>query len=177
MTKSSSKYTKKSKVDDLNGYNDLNVLNEVKNLNGEAKKFNNNLYIGISIFSIFIMIVIFIVTYYIYKNALSSFSDYDPYSNPNIVTSGKNGLQYVIDPNNAYISTSSNGLNGINVYTNKENMIDKALTSINSTGAMNGYVTPQPSSSYLNYIIIILVALLLIGIFTAYATYYESKNS
>ncbi len=132
-----------------------------------SKNFNNIIYIGISIFSIFIMILILAATYYTYNNSLSSFSDYDPYSNPNIVKNGENGLQYVIDPILGYIAVNSTS------YTNKENMIDKALSSINSTG----YVKSQQSSSYLNYIIIIIVFILIIAILAGYAAYYESKNS
>lgn len=131
-----------------------------------SKSFNGKVYIGISIFSILIMILIFIATYYIYNNSLSSFSDYDPYSNPNIVKNGENGLQYVINPNLSYISVNSTS------YTNKENMIDKALSSINS----NGYVTGNQSSSYLNYIIIIMVVILVIASLAGYAAYYENKN-
>ena len=130
-------------------------------------------YIGISAFSILIIILIFIITYATYKNQSMSFSDFDPNSNPNIVESGNNGLQYIITPNgtDAYIPYNST------FSTQKQNMISRALTTLESDNINSGYVNftnVSNSNSYTIYIIIFVFLLIIIGSIVSYAAYQES---
>ena len=132
-------------------------------------------YIGISTISIIIMLLIVIIAYACYKQQISSFAAYDPNSNPYIVDSNEDGLQYIQTPSgtNAYISTDSAA------YTQKQNMINRGLTALESEGVTSGYVdleSTNNSSSYSLYIILIIIILLFIGSLSAYAAYKESTG-
>ena len=109
-----------------------------------------------------------------YKNQAWSFSDYDASSNPYIVEPGTDGLQYILTPTgtDAYISTDSD------YNTQKQNMINRALTALEGEGVTSGYVDLEnttSSSKYTIYILLIVLLLLFIGGIVTYAAYKESK--
>lgn len=144
-------------------------------MGSSSDKGNKNLYIGISIFSILLVLIILILFYSMYKNGTSLFAAYDPSSNQYIADSGNNGLQYINLSSglDAYIDSDSSAA------TQKESMIQRALSSLETSGISNGYLDLQNTSSSSNfsmYVIIIVILILVIGGIVTYASFQEDKQ-
>lgn len=103
-----------------------------------------------------------------YRNKLSVFSMYNPYSNSYVVNSGENGLQYINLPSDIseYISLSSD------TATKKQNMISTSLTNLETT---SGYIKTQEvvNTNYSLYLFLIIITLLIIGVITTVASIHE----
>lgn len=139
---------------------------------------NNNdkgWYIGISLMSILLIIFLFAIFYISYKNNSRFFAPFDPSSNIYIVSPGQNGLQYINLPSgvDAFINSNSSAA------SQKQNMIQKALSSLETNGTSEGYIETEStnaSNNYSVYILLIFILIILIGCLITYATFNESKG-
>lgn len=137
----------------------------------EYKSNKISYYMGISLFGFLILVVIFVTTLFFYSGEQCSFAPYDPTSNP--YTSNP-GLQYMSLQNNAPVFIDSNST----TTQNKELMINRALTELNSSGIDDGYInTTNDNTSYnvkLYFVLIFIFLLTIMGLILY--NYYDSDK-
>lgn len=136
------------------------------------KDNNKKLFIGFSIFGVIIMIVLIMCYSYMYNYKTYLFSPYNKKSNPYIVNSSQEGLQYLPLPSNTDIFVDT----GSTAASQKDTMIQRALSSLETNGNTNGYIETEPINSknnFITYFIIIVLILLIIACISSYAAFNE----
>lgn len=139
------------------------------------KKSNKKWYIGISLISIIVIILLLIWAYSTYTKSTSLFSSYNQSNNTYISTDGQNGLQYIPLPNGveAYIDSNSS------FATQKQSMISRALSSLETAGISAGYLDLEDSNQsnqFSTYVLLIIVLIIIIGGICCYAAFEEDKK-
>lgn len=137
-----------------------------------GKDSDKKIFIGFSIFGVLIMFILIICYSFMYKYKTYLFDPYDKKSNPYIVNSDQEGLQYLPLPSNTdiFVDTSSTAA------SQKDTMIQKALSSLETNGNTNGYIETESITSknkFMTYFILIVVILIIIACISSYAAFIE----
>lgn len=105
------------------------------------------------------------LTYFSYNNKSWLFEPYNPENNPNIVSKGKFGLQYInlpIDPNEELSSSD---------ISKRDNMLNQALSELKYNGIKNSYIkTTTDQYNMKIFLILVLIFILTIVSFVTYMT-------
>lgn len=132
--------------------------------------------IVISVTAIIIIVFMLILYYMMYSNSSYFFEPYDPTNNSYLVDSTENGLQLVPIPPGTTGFIDSNSATA----SQKINMINRALSTLQADGTNNGYLDIESTStttSYSFFIILIVIILIIIGCIVAYGSYTEQQKS
>lgn len=136
-------------------------------------KRNKSFYLVTSLGSIIIMIVLLVFFFLSYKNNDRFFAPYNPLSNKYIAVSGENGLQYINLPSgvDAFIDNNST------FSSQKESMIQRALSLLQTNGTSAGYINTDSTSinnNFTAYFFFIFILVIFVGSLTSYVAFNES---